>query len=152
MPYNSGQCRNGGHLLMGVSGHAHNHSNHQAGKRVNSPRLSLPQQEMYDRAPRILVATAPTNSTPSTIGPGVYWNGEKEIRSGMKYIALLSSVHTKTDCSQVMYNNYNVIIISYVYLYKKDGGVKYITTRACHLSFKRVVPPKRQTSQSTKIG
>lgn len=38
---------------------------------------------MYDRAPRILVATAPTSSTPPTVGPGVYWNEKKEIRNGM---------------------------------------------------------------------
>ncbi len=37
---------------------------------------------MYDRAPRILVATAPTNNTPPKIGPGVYWNDSGEVKIG----------------------------------------------------------------------
>ena len=42
---------------------------------------------MYDRAPRVLTATSPSNSTSSNIGPGVYEPEPREIKNGT-YIAL----------------------------------------------------------------
>lgn len=37
---------------------------------------------MYDRAPRVLTATSPSNSTSSNIGPGVYEPEPREIKNG----------------------------------------------------------------------
>lgn len=36
---------------------------------------------MYDRAPRVLTATAPSNSTSSSIGPGTYESESSAIKT-----------------------------------------------------------------------